>query len=86
MARRVPVLRQHHVVVACDQVIDQRHDLVAVFDRERAAGAEIVLHIDDDQRLVRHFRLPFPELFSLEGLSHAVRDGKGRTLPPQAAQ
>jgi hypothetical protein len=51
MARRVPVLRQHHMVMTGDQMVDQRHDLVAVFHGERAAGAEIVLDVDDEQRL-----------------------------------
>ena len=33
------------------QPVDQRDDRIAVGHRQRAAGAEIVLHIDDHQRL-----------------------------------
>ena len=31
------------------EVVDRPHDLVAARYRERAAGAEIDLHVDDDQ-------------------------------------
>ena len=37
---------------ALDQPVDRRDDLVAARHGERAAGAEIVLHVDDDQRRV----------------------------------
>jgi hypothetical protein len=32
-----------------DQVVDQRDDGVALRDRQRAAGAEVVLQIDQQQ-------------------------------------
>jgi hypothetical protein len=37
-----------------DEAIDGRHDLIAALDRESAAGAEVVLQIDNDQGVVRH--------------------------------
>ncbi len=35
-----------------DEAIDGRHDLIAALDRESAAGAEVVLQIDNDQGVV----------------------------------
>ena len=34
-----------------DQPIDQRQDRLAVRHRQRAAAHEVVLHVDDDQRV-----------------------------------
>src|ERR671910_586381 len=51
---RVPILRQDNMLEACNQVVDQWHDLVPTGHRKRAAGAEIVLHVDDDQCLLVH--------------------------------
>ena len=53
MARRVPVLGQHHVLEGLGDFVDQRDDLVALGDREAAAGQEAVLHVDDDERRIR---------------------------------
>jgi hypothetical protein len=50
----MPVLRQHDVVVAADQAIDHRHDGVGARDSQGATLAKIVLHIDNNQHLVRH--------------------------------
>ena len=54
MAGRMPVLRQHDMFGIADHVVDQRHDLVAAGNRQRAAGAEIVLQVDDDERFASH--------------------------------
>ena len=72
MSGRVPVLRQHDVAEALAQSVDDRDDLVAVGHGEAAAGAEIILHVDDDQggRGVDH-RL-------LLGLEGARRRGGGQ--------
>ena len=51
MAGRMPVLGQDDVDEALHQAIDQRRDRVAVGDRQRAAGHEVVLHVDDQQRV-----------------------------------
>ena len=51
MAGRMPVLRHDEMVEILRQRVDQRHHLVAASNRKRAARAEIVLYIDDDQRL-----------------------------------
>ena len=49
MAARMPVLGQDHVAEARGQAVDDRHDLVAARHGERAARAEIVLDVDDEQ-------------------------------------
>ena len=54
MAGGMPVLRQHDMFGSPDQVVDQRHDLVAAGHRQRAARTEIVLQVDDDKRFVGH--------------------------------
>jgi hypothetical protein len=33
-------------------LVDDRHDLVAARNGKRAAGAKIVLHVDDDEDVV----------------------------------
>src|SRR5260370_38788682 len=48
----MPIVGQHDMAEAHGEPIDDRHDRVAVGDRERAAGAEIVLHVDDQQQIV----------------------------------
>src|SRR5713101_3998351 len=52
MARRMPVLRQDDVLEALGERIHERHDLVAFLHREPAAGAKVVLHVDDDQGIL----------------------------------
>jgi hypothetical protein len=37
---------------ALAQPVDDRYDLVAARHRQAAAGAEIVLHVDDDQHVL----------------------------------
>ncbi|MNV93810.1 hypothetical protein D3C71_1885420 [compost metagenome] len=54
MAGRVPVLRQDHMLEPPDEIVDRRHDLIASGNGKRSARAEIVLHVDDDQRLSSH--------------------------------
>src|SRR5450759_520798 len=49
VAARMPVLRQHHMRELACQAIDQWHHLVATRHRQAAAGAEVVLDIDDQQ-------------------------------------
>ena len=49
MSRRVPVLRQQDVVEARRDAVDDGDDLVAALDRERAAGQEVVLDVDDEK-------------------------------------
>jgi hypothetical protein len=53
MARHVPVLGQDHRLEVVHEGVDGRDDLVAARDGERAAGAEVVLHVHDEQRLGR---------------------------------
>ena len=50
MAGGVPVLRHDDVLELLGELVDDRHDLLAALDRQRAAGDEAVLHVDDDQR------------------------------------
>jgi hypothetical protein len=54
MARRMPVLGQDDVIVTADQAVHDRHDRVGSGNGQRTAVAEIVLHVDHDQRLVGH--------------------------------
>ena len=68
MARRMPVLRQHDMVVAAHQAVDQRHDRARAWDGESAALAEVVLHVDHDQRLVRHYARSVTMAVCLRGL------------------
>ncbi len=49
MAWRMPVLGQDAMGEPADQPVDDRHDGVTVGDSKRAAGTEIVLHIDNDK-------------------------------------
>jgi len=49
MPRRMPVLSKGDVAKTLLQAIDQRNDLIAVLNRKRAAGAEVILQIDDDE-------------------------------------
>ncbi len=49
MARRVPILREHHVGKFLGDRIDDGHDLLAVLDRQAAARQEAVLHVHDDE-------------------------------------
>ena len=47
---RMPVLGAHEDTEQRRDPIDQRHHLMRGLDRQSAAGAEVVLHVDDDQR------------------------------------
>ena len=55
---RMPVAggkdRQTGIQKILDVSVQDRHDFVTVLNRERAARAEIILYIDDDQRVSRH--------------------------------
>src|SRR5207248_2655648 len=48
--RRMPVLRRHHEIESLLHAIRDRDHLVAARHGERAAGQEVVLQIDQDQR------------------------------------
>ena len=48
--RRVPILRHHDVLEVLGDAVDDRNDLIAVFDRKAAAGQETVLHVDHNER------------------------------------
>lgn len=52
VAWRMPVLGQHDVIEAFGEAIDDRHHGIAVGNRKRSAGAEIVLHIDYKQQII----------------------------------
>ena len=65
--------------------IDQRHDPVAFRHRERATGAEIVLHVHDQKQLVRHDSHPadrFPKVDTL--WRKAPKGQRGRSGTPGA--
>ena len=52
MAARMPILCQHDVAEFCGQPVDDRHHVVTARHGERAAGAKVVLYIDDDEDAV----------------------------------
>src|SRR5690606_32369188 len=56
VAGRVPVLGQDHVLEAPREPVYQRHDGIALGHGERAAGAEIVLDVDDEEDVGRAWR------------------------------
>jgi hypothetical protein len=56
----MPILGQHDMVEAFGKAIDDRHHGIAVGNRKRATGAEIVLHIDDQQHII----VAWPDLHS----------------------
>ena len=45
----MPILRQRDMLKTVGEAIDDWHDRVAVGNRKRATGAEIGLHVDDQQ-------------------------------------
>jgi enoyl-CoA hydratase/carnithine racemase len=49
VSRRMNVLRREDVPEARHKRVDHRNDVAAVRNRERAPGAEVVLHVDDDE-------------------------------------
>ena len=51
--RRMPILRQHHVLEPLGNRIDQRDDLVALADRQTTARNKAVL-VSTYTRSVRH--------------------------------
>ena len=48
----MPILGQRDVSKTFGEAIDDGHHRIAVGNRERTAGAEIVLHIDDQQQII----------------------------------
>ena len=52
VARRMPILGQHHVIKAFGETVDNRHHGIAFGNRKRAARTEIVLHIDYQQQVI----------------------------------
>src|SRR5260221_11176578 len=48
----MPVMGQHDVIEALAEAIDPRHHRMAGGHRQRAAGTEIVLYVDDQQHIV----------------------------------
>jgi hypothetical protein len=53
MTWRMPILGQHDVVEALGQAIDDGHDVIAIGNGQSPARAEIVLHVDRQQQVVR---------------------------------
>ena len=52
MALRVPILGQDDAGERPAQTVDDGNDPVAIGHGQRAAGAEVILHIDDDQDVI----------------------------------
>lgn len=49
---RVPVLRADHVREARRQRLDAGDDFISTLDAKRAPGEEVMLHVDDEERVV----------------------------------
>jgi hypothetical protein len=62
MARRMPILRDRDMPEKLRQPIDDRNDGVALTNRQSAARAEIILHVDDKQQIVAGPNLHFKPL------------------------
>lgn len=76
MAGRVPILSSHGQGEAREQPVDYRNDRIPVFNGQASARAEVVLHINHDQRPVFHdqalgFTAP---LSSFPGRKRTVRE------------
>src|SRR5689334_19482696 len=52
VSRWMPVLRQRHMAEAFRKLVDDRHHSVAVTNRQRAARAEVILHVDHKEQVV----------------------------------
>ena len=48
---RMPILSEDYVPEPCGEMIDQRHDCIAVLNGEMAAGTEITLRVDDQENV-----------------------------------
>ncbi len=59
MTGRVPVLRQNDVFAFLDQSINGGQNFIAMRDSQRAAGAEVILNIDDNKGMTDHKRTCF---------------------------
>ena len=61
---RMPVLRGHDQFILRLEAIDQRHDPVAFRHRQRAAGTEVVLNVNDDKSRHGgdHFAIRWPKI------------------------
>jgi hypothetical protein len=53
VVRRVPITGGHDNGKLLDQPVDRSDHGVAVGDRERPSGTEVVLHVDHDEALHR---------------------------------
>jgi hypothetical protein len=51
----MPILRQHHMVEVLREPVDNGHDRIAIGHGQRATRAEIILHIDDQQHVIRFY-------------------------------
>src|SRR5271156_2498967 len=49
MIRGVPILRHHHGLEFLGDVVDQGDDRIAMWHSKAAAGAKVILYIDDQQ-------------------------------------
>ena len=66
---RMPILGEDHVGEARGELVDNGDDLVAVRHGEIAAGAEVVLHVDDQQAIA---------IGDLDGIAHQAMSAAAR--------
>jgi hypothetical protein len=63
VARGMPVLSQRDVIEVFGETIDDRYHSVAIGNRKRSTGTEIVLHVDDQQQIFASWLLHFGPVF-----------------------
>jgi hypothetical protein len=52
MASRMPVLGENDVLEPGSNAVDCRYDHITLGNSQLAAGAEVALHVDDEQKIV----------------------------------
>ncbi|GFP63398.1 hypothetical protein BCBD1442_27560 [Brucella ceti] len=73
MVGRMPILRDHDIFAFPDQAVDDRDDFIATFDGQGAAGAKIILDVDNHKCMADHGMLRFvvaEQLISIQFLGN----------------
>ena len=88
MARRMPVLRQHHVREQAAQPVDRPDHRLPVRHRQRPAGQEIALHVYDEEDVLSWIKLQhgYYLLVRHRSTPRGPRPGKRVSAGPEPAQ
>lgn len=77
MSKRMPILRQHHVLELPGNRVDDWHDLMTVCRQERSPLAEVILQIDSHKHVFqrrRHGKKLSVTIYESTLMSHAAGD------------